>query len=140
MLKVNDKIVLNKVGDEVFFEDKKVAINPQSSKGPGKEVICLNKLVEENVQQYISLSKCVDGLNEFTLKERKVVDSKKFELTKEEKEEVDRLQSRIDEIVKIAKSRFVPSKKAVTIEKMTKEQLEKYIEDCNNMLKLKLSK
>ena len=106
-------IKLEKINDKVYLVDEnnnkiELKINKQASKGEGKEVVDIEKYVGNKYQKWVSLSRLVEGENIIELKPRKEVNIEKYELTKEEQEEVDALQSRINEIIENAKKRFVP--------------------------------
>lgn len=106
-------IKLEKINNKVYLVDEnnnkiELKINKQASKGEGKEVVDIEKYVDNKYQKWVSLSRLVEGENVIELKPRKEVNIEKYELTKEEQEEVDALQSRINEIIENAKKRFVP--------------------------------
>ena len=124
-----NKLVLTRNQNEVFYEDKKLTIVPQSTKGPGKEVVKIEGLPGSNGKKWISLSLLKDGLNELTCQPREVVSSptKKYNLTQEESLKVSKLQGEIDKIIEVAKSRYIP-KPDLTVDtsKMTPEEKETF--------------
>lgn len=122
-------IVLTRKGNEVFFGNQKLTINPQQTKGPNKEVVKIEGLPGTNGQKWVSLTKLVEGDNEIECQGREVTITKKYVLTKEEQEEVNRLQARIDEIVEGAKKRYV-AKPNLNIDpsKLTPEQRAELVE------------
>lgn len=106
------KLVLVRKGDEVFFENRKLVVIPQATKGPGKEVVKIDGLAGSNGKKFVSLSKLVQGENvlECTAKATTSTGSKRnYVLTKDEQEEVNKLQARIDKIIEAAKARYVPA-------------------------------
>jgi len=106
-------------------------VNKQESKGPNKEVVNIKKVVGPQYQEWISLSRLQEGVQEVELKPRKeVVLGAKYTLTKEEQEEVDSLKARIEEIIEGAKKRYVPSKLNLNLDvsKLSEEQRQAEIE------------
>lgn len=106
-------IKLEKINNKIYLIDEnnnkiELKVNKQASKGEGKEVVDIEKYVGNKYQKWVSLSRLVEGENIIELKPRKEISIEKYELTKEEQEEVDALQSRINEIIENAKKRFVP--------------------------------
>ena len=63
-------LVLERKGCEVFYNNKQLKINTQSSKGPNKEVVWVGDLEDANGQQWVSLSKLKEGINEIECKKR----------------------------------------------------------------------
>lgn len=100
-------LVLERKGDDVYHNDIKLTIVAQATKGVGKEVVKIKGLEGSNGQQWVSLSRLQEGINEIECQGREVSSGKKYTLTEEEKEEIKDLQSRIDEIIEIAKARYV---------------------------------
>lgn len=122
-------IVLTRKGNEVFFGNQKLTINPQQTKGPNKEVVKIEGLPGTNGQKWVSLTRLVEGDNELECQGREVTITKKYVLTKEEQEEVNRLQARIDEIVEGAKKRYVAKPNLnVDPNKLTPEQRAELVE------------
>lgn len=127
---------------EVYREDYKVLVNgiecrvnKQASKGPNHEVVDISKVVGDNYQKWLSMSLIPNNTTtQIELKDRKIVDTQKYVLTQEEKEEVEELQNRINEIIEVAKSRYVPTTHK-DIHKMSIEELERYIEMKKSQLK-----
>ena len=127
---------------EVYREDYKVVVNgidckvnKQQSKGPNHEVVDISKVVGDEFQKWISLSLIPNNTTtQIELKDRKVVETQKYVLTQEEKEEVETLQKQINEIIENAKKRYVPTTHK-DIHKMSIEELERYIEMKKQQLK-----
>lgn len=118
-------LVLERKGNEVYFEGRKLTIVAQATKGPNQEVVKIEGLPESNGQKWISLRKLNEGLNELECQAKEVTSYKKYELTNEEQETIKSLQAQIDEIIENAKKRYVPKHKR--LEDMTIEELEAYI-------------
>lgn len=97
---------LERIGNEVYCDGIKLTINAQASKGPNKEVVNIKGLEGSNGQVWLSLSKLKEGMNEIECK-AKEVKMHNYTLTKEEQEEVNQLQAKIDEIIANAKARYV---------------------------------
>lgn len=122
-------IVLTRRGNDVFFGNQKLTINPQQTKGPNKEVVKIEGLPGTNGQKWVSLTRLVEGDNQIECQGREVTITKKYVLTKEEQEEVNRLQTRINEIIEGAKKRYVPRPNLnVDPTKLTEEEKAKLIE------------
>lgn len=131
---------LVKKGNEVFYGDKKLTIIAQATKGEGKEVVKVEGIKEANGQKFVSLSKLVEGINTLECKAREVVNSKKYVLTETEKLEVEELQSKIDAIIEVAKSRYVPTI-SKPIAKMSETELTEYVTKLQTQLEaMKLPK
>ena len=128
-------LVLERKGDEVFCNGQKLTIVAQASKGPNKEVVKVAGLEGANGQKWVSLSKLKEGLNEIECNGREVSTSKAYVLTEEEKAQVNELQSQIDAIIEVAKTRYVAKPKLnIDPSKLSEEErvayianLEKYI-------------
>ena len=125
---------LKRIGDEVYCDDKKLTIVKQSSKGEGKEVVKIEGLLGNNGgKKYLSLNKLSEGENiidDNQLLGREL--SPKYELTEDEQKQVDEythqieeIQSKIDNIIEIAKERFVPPTKSS--KKSPQQSLEKIV-------------
>lgn len=124
-------LVLERKGNEVFCDGKKLTINAQASKGPNKEVVSIKGLEGSNGQKWVSLSRLVEGTNEIETQAREVTISKKYSLTEAEQKKVDKLQAEIDSIIEVAKSRYVPNLSVKDLEKntsLTKEQKIEYLQ------------
>lgn len=102
-------LVLERKGNDVFCDGKKLTIVAQATKGPGKEVVKIDGLEGSNGQKWVSLSRLVEGINEIETNARQVTN--KYELTQEEQNEINSLQARIDEIINNAKTRIVTKPK-----------------------------
>lgn len=125
-------MVLTRKGDEVFFGDKKLTIVKQETKGPGKEVVKIDGLEGSNGQKWIALKKLVEGDNEITCEAKP--HSGGYSYTPEEEARLKELQAEIDAIKAEAKKRYVP-KSAIKVEKMSQQELERYIETLQARLK-----
>lgn len=109
-----NKLVLQRVGRDVYFEGRKLTRVDQATKGPNKEVIKIDGLPGSNGQKWVSLNTLVEGDNELTCSARDVTirpSSKGYQLTPEEAKEVADLEARVKAIVDAAKARFVPKPK-----------------------------
>jgi len=124
-------VKISRDGYKVLVDGVQYHINPQTSKGPGNEIVELKKMNHPELQQSISLSKIPDGCVdfEFELAPRKEVTSKKdYELTEDEQKQVNELQAQIDAIKDAARARYIPSKaKAKDPNKMSAQELKDYI-------------
>lgn len=98
---------LERIENEVYCEGKKLTIVPQSTKGPNMEVVKIEGLPGSNGQKWVSLRKLHEGINEIECQAKEVTTHKKYQLTEEEQNEINTLQSRIDEIIENAKRRYV---------------------------------
>ena len=118
-------LVLERKGDEVFCNGRKLVINAQASKGAGKEVVKVDGLEGANGQKWISLARLKEGINEIETQGREIGSYQKYTLTQEEKDEIKMHQDAIDKIIEVAKSRFV-AKPKFTLDptKMTQEERE----------------
>lgn len=129
------KIEVNRKDYEILVNGVVCKVNKQSSKGPNHEVVDISKVVGDNYQKWLSLSLIPNNTTtQIELKDRKVVDTQKYVLTQEEKEEVENLQKQIDEIIENAKKRYVPTTHK-DIHKMSIEELERYVEMKKSQLK-----
>lgn len=135
-------LVLEKRDGKVYCDGVELKINPQSSKGPGKEVVKVEGLPGSNGQTWVSLSRLKEGFNEIETQKREISSYQKYNLTQEEKDEIKLHQSIIDEIINNAKSRYVPKmdyKKLGNqeyVNSLTDDQLEYEIQRLDNMRKL----
>lgn len=100
-------LVLERKGQEVFHNGSKLTIVEQATKGPGKEVVKIKGLEGSNGQQWISLSRLVEGRNEVECQGREVTTAAKYTLTPEEAKKVKKLQDELDQIIAQAKARYV---------------------------------
>lgn len=98
---------LERIENEVYYEGKKLTIVPQTTKGPNMEVVKIEGLPGSNGQKWVSLRKLKEGINEIECQAKEVTTHKKYQLTEEEQNEINTLQSRINEIIENAKSRYV---------------------------------
>ncbi len=140
-------LTLTRQGNDIFYNDTKLTINKQASKGKGNEVVKIEGLPEANGAKWISLSRVKEGTHDYEVQGRIVTSTGSYTLTPEEKAEVDKLQARIDEIKSAAKARHTPKFKFLSnfeFNALTKEQqddyadrLESYIEALKNGQRLK---
>ena len=131
-------LVLERNGAQVFHNGVELKINEQRSKGPNNEVVWIGDLNEANGQKWISLSRLNEGINEIVAKGRVVKSSKKYELTLEEAEEVALLQEKIDNIIKVAKARYVAKPNLnVKVDELSEEEKDALIEQLQSYLKVK---
>lgn len=101
------KLVLERKGNEVFHNGVKLTIVSQATKGPGKEVVKIKGLEGSNGQQWVSLSRLVEGENAIECQGREVTTTSKYTLTSEEAKRVKELQEELDKIIQGAKDRYV---------------------------------
>lgn len=113
---------LERKGDEVFYQNHKLTIVAQATKGIGKEVVKIEGLEGSNGQKWISLSRLKEGINQIETQAREV-SSKSYTLTFEEQQQINDLQAQIDAIIEKAKARYVkvPNLKVDT-SKMSQEE------------------
>ena len=105
-------LVLERKGNEVFYNGRKLTVIAQASKGPGKEVVKIDGLPGSNGQKFVSLSKLVDGRNELDCTAKvttKQAPKQQYVLTVEEQAQVDELQAQIDAIIDAARARYIPN-------------------------------
>ena len=146
---------LKRIGCEVYYNDKKLTIVKQETKGPGKEVVKIDGLTGSNGKKWLSLKLLQEGLNvidDEQLKGR--ILSKGYQLNDEEQSKVDELnnqiddiQSQIDEIINQAKERYkeenpkkVKKVKEKPIEELNADELAQFIEKCKLILATKQDK
>lgn len=125
------KIELVRIGNEVFYNDVQLTIVKQATKGPGKEVVNIEK-VPNSLQSWVSLSKLKEGKNVIETKKTNRTSSS-YTLTKEEQEQVNKLQKQIDAIIEVAKKRFVPKSKSIS--EMSIEEIQEYLKTKKEELK-----
>lgn len=127
-------LVLERKGNEVFYNGERLKINTQASKGEGNEAVYIEGLEGSNGQKWISLNKLKEGINEIECKGRVI--SKDYELTKEEQEEIAQYQAKIDTIIQNAKNRYfkMPNLNKVKIENLSDEQKLQMIEQLQKLL------
>ncbi len=119
---------LTRNGNVVSCNGIKLTIVEQKTKGPGNEVVKVEGLSGANGAKWISLKKLKEGINQVELVAKEVTSTGSYTLTSEEKQEVDKLQSRIDEIKTQAKARYIPKAGfGIDPTKATPEELEAYI-------------
>lgn len=119
-------IKLTRKGRDVFHEGTKLTRVDQATKGPGNEVIKIDGLEGSNGAKWISLSKLQEGENEIEVKGKVVTNSGSYTLTQSEKDEMAKLQKRIDEIKAIGRKRYELTKPR-DLTKMSIEELEAYL-------------
>ena len=117
---------LERIGRDVFYEGTKLTRVDQATKGPGNEVIKIEGLEGSNGAKWISLSKLQEGLNEIEVKGKVVTNSGSYTLTQSEKDEIAKLQKRIDEIKAIGRKRYQLTKPRDLTE-LSIEELEAYL-------------
>ena len=125
---------LERKGNEVFCDGKKLTIVAQATKGLGKEVVKIDGLDGSNGQKWVSLSRLQEGMNEVETSAREVTVAKKYTLTEAEQAEVDKLQAKIDAIIDAAKARFVPNISIKALEKNANLTNEQKIAIAQNIL------
>lgn len=137
---------LNRIGNEVFYENKKLTIVAQATKGPGKEVVKIEGLPESNGQKWVALSKLKEGLNELECQGREVTSSgggRSYILTEEEQKRVNELKAEMDSIIEAAKARFVkrpkllgmtPGQMLLAVSKMTDEEKKAAVQELEAWL------
>lgn len=91
--------------DGVFYNDRKLTIVAQATKGPGKEVVKIEGLPGSDGAKWISLNKLSMGENDIVPVKREVAGG--YSLTDEEKARIDELQGEIDAIKERARKRNV---------------------------------
>ena len=91
--------------DGVFYNDRKLTIVAQATKGPGKEVVKIEGLPGSDGAKWISLNKLSMGENDIVPVKREVAGG--YALTDEEKARIDELQGEIDAIKERARKRNV---------------------------------
>lgn len=89
--------------DGVFYNDRKLTIVAQATKGPGKEVVKIEGLPGSDGAKWISLNKLSMGENDIVPVKREVAGG--YSLTDEEKARIDELQGEIDAIKERARKR-----------------------------------
>lgn len=89
--------------DGVFYNDKKLTIVAQATKGPGKEVVKIEGLPGSDGAKWISLNKLSMGENDIVPVKREVAGG--YSLTDDEKARIDELQGEIDAIKERARKR-----------------------------------
>ena len=134
-----EKLVLTRKENDVFFENKKLTMVAQTTKGPGNEVIKIEGLPNSNGKKWISLSLLNQGINELTCTAKDVTRhaqpaKRLYTLTSEEDLQVKALQAQIDTIIDAAKARYVArpnldvdaSKLSLEERQALAEQIKKY--------------
>lgn len=131
-------LILERKGNEVFHNGQKLTIVAQATKGPGKEVVKIKGLEGSNGQQWISLSRLVEGKNEVECQGREVTTTSRYTLTAEEAKRVKELQDELNAIIQRAKDRYV-KKPNLNIDpsKMSKEERLAKIEELKKYYGLK---
>lgn len=89
--------------DGVFYNDRKLTIVAQATKGPGKEVVKIEGLPGSDGAKWISLNKLSMGENDIVPVKREVAGG--YSLTDDEKARIDELQGEIDAIKERARKR-----------------------------------
>ena len=96
---------LIRTNDGVFYNDRKLTIVAQATKGPGKEVVKIEGLPGSDGAKWISLNKLSMGENDIVPVKREVAGG--YTLTDDEKARIDELQGEIDAIKARARKRNV---------------------------------
>ena len=91
--------------DGVFYNDRKLTIVAQATKGPGKEVVKIEGLPGSDGAKWISLNKLSMGENDIVPVKREIAGG--YSLTDDEKARIDELQGEIDAIKARARQRNV---------------------------------
>jgi hypothetical protein len=128
---------LTRIGKDVYHNNVKLTRVDQASKGPNNEVIKIEGLPGSNGAKWISLSKLKEGSNEIQVQGKVITSTGSYTLTPQEKEEVDRLTARINQIKDAARSRYVGKPKFVDPTTMSPEALEEYITKLRMSLEAK---
>ena len=89
----------------VFYNDRKLTIVAQATKGPGKEVVKIEGLPGSDGAKWISLNKLSMGENDIVPVKREIAGG--YTLTDDEKARIDELQGEIDAIKARARQRNV---------------------------------
>lgn len=131
---------LERINDEVYYNGIKLKMNKQTSKGPGNEAVYIKDCPEANGQTWISLSRLVEGENEFECKARELKTRKasapKYELTKDEESKIAELQAKIDAIIDAAKARYVEKPNLdIDISTLSAEEKQAHIEQVEKYIK-----
>lgn len=98
------KIKLNRIGDEVYYDDARLKVVKQASKGPGNESVFIGGITGEHGQQWIALKKLQEGEHEYECQSKKVTTAG-GKLTDAERAEIAQLEAKIAEIKAAAKAR-----------------------------------
>ena len=133
-------LILERKNNEVFYNGAKLTVVAQASKGPNKEVVKIKDLPEANGQTWISLSRLKEGINEIDNLKPREHTSNSYTLTNEEKQEIEQLEKRIEEIKENARKRVAPKiDLKQDISKLSQEekdalanQLEIYLQSLKN--------
>lgn len=107
-------VILVRDGDTVTCEGKKLFVNKQASKGPGKEVVSIKGLDGSNGQQWVSLARLVEGENRIETQAREVKSTGSHggkTYTPEQAKRRAELQAEIDEIDALARAAYSPKPK-----------------------------
>jgi hypothetical protein len=110
-----EKLVVELKGRDLYHDGKLLKRIDQATKGPGNEVFKIEGLPHSNGKKTVSLSILKQGINELectastaTNRTPKSASSKKeYELTHEEAVEIGVLQGQINDIINVAKARYV---------------------------------
>jgi len=116
---MNEPLVLVRKASDVYFNDKKLTISAQASKGVGNEVVKIDGLPNSNGKKWLSLSLLKEGSNEVQCTARVVTSQigkpatakvlePTYRLNADEVKKVEALQAKIDAIIQVAKDRYVP--------------------------------
>jgi hypothetical protein len=124
-------LVLERKGNEVFCNGVKLKINPQASKGANKEVVSIKGLDGANGQNWVSLSKLKEGINEIETRERVIKNGAKYYLTEEERARIEEIDKEKEAIIEGAKQRYESCKNLDKVDpsKMSQSEIDKMIEN-----------
>jgi len=122
-------------GKDVYFEGRKLTRVDQSSKGPNNEVIKIEGLPGANGQKWVSLRQLQEGTNQVNTKGKEVSATQTYTLNMVEKEEIDRLTARINEIKENARKRYTPKPKFVDPTTLNQDERENLAKQVENYLK-----
>jgi len=139
-----NKLILTRKDNEVFFENRKLTIVTQASKGLNKEVVKILGLPNSNDKKWVSLSLLKQGLNELeckaTIRTNSTSTSKPaqdYVLTQEEHDLLRSYQDKIEAIIVTARARFVPKPVLdVNVHEMTEAQRLAKIEELKKYYNL----
>lgn len=138
-----EKLVVELKGRDLYHDGKLLKRVDQATKGPGNEVFKIEGLPNTNGKKWISLSILAQGINEITctassatrLPQAKTT-KKEYEFTEEEAIEVGMLQGKINDIINVAKARYVsPPDFTKNPSTMTEQERQAQIEHIKNYMK-----
>ena len=134
---MEDKLYVFRDGNFVYDGASRIlTINKQETKGPGNEVVKIEGLAHSNGQKWLSLSKIKEGDNWVECKKsNRTLSTASYQLTADEKAEIEKHQKVIDVIIQAAKDRYVKKPNLnVKLSEMTNTQKQKHIEELEMYL------